>query len=163
MTSTTLPSGGEQCGDAVDNDGDDLTDCADPDCTGNPACPTLCTTEPTFPSIECRLSALIARIETTPDIQSERARLVVQLTAGRQSAATARTACAASDTKGVRKNLVKAGKRLQKYVRRLRTKAAKRTLPAQLRIDLGEAGDALRSDVKTLRATAVCPADATAP
>jgi hypothetical protein len=147
----------------MDNDGDDLADCADPDCAGNPACPTLCTIAPTFASIECRLAALLARIETTPDIQSQRARLVVQLTASRQSAATARTSCGASDAKGLRKNLAKAGKRLKKYVRRLRTKAAKKTLPVQLRVDLGEAGDALRSDVKTLRATAVCPGDAIAP
>jgi PKD repeat protein len=29
----------ELCANDIDDDGDELTDCADPDCTGNPACP----------------------------------------------------------------------------------------------------------------------------
>src|SRR5947208_2875110 len=46
-TSTTLPSS-EQCDDGIDNDGDDLTDCQDLDCLGNPACPATCQHSPTF-------------------------------------------------------------------------------------------------------------------
>jgi hypothetical protein len=103
---------------------------------------------------------LIARVETTPDIQAERARLIVRLTAAQQAGAAARTACAASDAKHVKKGLAQCAKRLQQYRKRLRTKSAQRTIPAQLRADLGEAGDALRSDVKTLRATVECPGDA---
>jgi hypothetical protein len=74
---------------------------------------------------------------------------------------SARTACAASDAKHVKRGLVQCAKRLQQYRKRLRTKSAKRTLPAQLRADLSEAGDAIRSDVITLRTTVACPGDAT--
>jgi hypothetical protein len=102
----------------------------------------------------------MSRVETTPDIQSERARLLVRLTAARQAATAARTACAASDLKQTRRRLSQSAKRLQQYRQRLRTRAAKRTLSAQLRADLIDAGDALRSDVKTLKATVACPADA---
>jgi hypothetical protein len=59
--------------------------------------------------------------------------------------------------------LAKSGKRLKKYVKRLRTRAARQTLPQTLRTELGEAGDALRSDVKTLRAIVQCPGDAAVP
>ena len=49
---------------------------------------------------------------------------------------------------------------LQQYRKRLRTKNAKRTIPMQLLTDLLDAGDALRSDTKTIRATLQCPGDA---
>jgi hypothetical protein len=116
-----------------------------------------------FASIDCRLANLIARIETTPDIQSERARLVVRLTASRQAAAAARVACAVSDTRHVRRGLAQSVKKLQQYRQRLGTRAARRTLPAQLLADLADAGDAIRSEVRTLRASVECPGDATAP
>jgi hypothetical protein len=104
----------------------------------------------------------MTRIETTPDIQATRARLLVQLTAARQAEQSARAACGVGDAKGVRKSLVKSAKRLKKFVKRLRTRAAKQTLPQALRTELEEAGDALRSDVQTLRQTVQCPADAVA-
>jgi hypothetical protein len=52
-------------------------------------------------------------------------------------------------------------KQLQKYVRRLGRANARRTIPPVLRVELQDAGDALRSDAKTLRTTLECPADAT--
>ena len=149
----------EQCSNGVDDDGDLAIDCNDPDCVADPAC--VCATGPTFAAIDCRLASLIARIDSTPDIQAERARLIVRLTAAQMAEAAARTACAASDTKHVKRGLAQAAKRLQQYRKRLRTKSAKRTIPAQLRADLSDAGDALRSDVQTLRATVQCPGDAT--
>ncbi len=36
------PETGDLCGDGLDNDFDDLTDCADADCAGNAACPATC-------------------------------------------------------------------------------------------------------------------------
>jgi hypothetical protein len=158
-TSTTLPSS-EQCDDGIDNDGDDLTDCEDLDCLGNPACPTTCQRAPTFSSLDCRLGELASRIEGTANIQAESARLIVRLTGCRTAQQTARTSCAASDTKRAKKGLMQATKRLQQYRKRLRTKAAKRTIPMQLLTDLLDAGDALRSDVKTVKATLQCPTDA---
>ena len=158
-TSTTLPSS-ERCDDDIDNDGDDLTDCQDLDCLGNPACPTTCQRAPTFSSLDCRLGELASRIESTANIQAESARLIVRLTGSRTAQQTARTSCAASDTKRAKKGLMQATKRLQQYRKRLRTKAAKRTIPMQLLTDLLDAGDALRSDVKTVKATLQCPADA---
>jgi hypothetical protein len=86
--------------------------------------------------------------------------MVVRLTAAQQAATAARTACAASDARHVKKGLAQCAKRLQQYRKRLRTRSAKRTLAAQLRADLSDAGDAIRSDVQTLRATADCPGDA---
>jgi hypothetical protein len=62
--------------------------------------------------------------------------------------------------KRAKKGLMQATKRLQQYRKRLRTKAAKRTIPMQLLTDLLDAGDALRSDVKTVKATLQCPGDA---
>jgi hypothetical protein len=159
-TSTTLPSS-EQCDDRIDNDGDDLTDCQDLDCLGNPACPTTCQRAPTFSSLDCRLGELASRIETTANIQAESARLIVRLTGSRTAQQTARTSCAASDVKRAKRSLMQAAKRLQQYRKRLRTKSAKRTIPMQLLSDLLDAGDVLRSDVKTVKATLQCPADAT--
>jgi hypothetical protein len=96
-------------------------------------------------------------------MHTERARLVVRLTASRTSVEAARAACAASDTKRVRRWLLQSAKRLQQYRKRLRAPAARRVVPGALAGDLLEAGDALRSDVKTLRSTVGCPDAARAP
>ena len=123
--------------------------------------PPQCNAGPSFASIDCRLTTLIQLVEATPDIQSQRARLVVRLTAAQMSTTLARTACSASDTKHTKRALAQAAKRLQQYRKLLRTKPAKRTMPAQLRADLDDAGDGIRSDVQTLRTTVACPGDAT--
>lgn len=120
-----------------------------------------CNAGPSFASIDCRLTTLDQLVEATPDIQSQRARLVVRLTAAQMSTDLARTACSASDAKHTKRALAQAAKRLQQYRKLLRSKPAKRTMPAQLRADLDDAGDAIRSDVQTLRATVACPGDAT--
>jgi len=162
-TSTTTPAGGERCTDGIDNDGDDLFDCVDPDCATDPACQGGCAVQPTFPSITCRFGALIARIEATANIQVEQARLVFYLTRSRQCEMDGLTTCAGGDTRGARKRLQQSAKRLQQYLHRLRSGSARRAIPAQLRAELSDAGDAIRSDVKTLRAALECPADATGP
>ena len=59
-----------------------------------------------------------------------------------------------------KRGLAQATKRLQSYRKRLRKKAAKKPIPLQLLPDLLDAGDALRSDVKTIRASLSCPGDA---
>jgi hypothetical protein len=158
---TTLAPG-ERCDDGIDNDGDDRTDCADPDCTQSPACAPACPRAPTFSSITCRLAALRDRVESTPEVQPERARLTVQLTAASLAVDGARSSCAGSDAKGTRKQLRQAGKRMQRFVKRLRTATTRRTIPANLRGELTEAGEVLREDVKTLRTAPECPGDAAA-
>jgi hypothetical protein len=84
----------------------------------------------------------------------------VRLTASRLAAETARVECAAANAKGVRRRLGQSTKRCLEYLRRLRTPAARRVLPARLVAELVEAGDAIRSELRTLRATVACPGDA---
>ena len=150
------------CTDGVDNDGDDLTDCQDPDCASHPACQGACTRSADFDSIECRLASLRATIEGTPGIQLVGARLVVPISRAAESETMARSACGSSDLKGGRKRLAQAAKRLQQFVRRMRSGIVRRTIAPDLRTRLAEAGDTIRSDVKTLRSTLDCPADAIA-
>jgi hypothetical protein len=82
------------------------------------------------------------------------------LTGAELAIGSARAACAASDTKTTRRRLAQAATRLQRFVKRVRSKAVRRTVPVGLRTEIGETGESLREDAKTLRSTPECPADA---
>jgi hypothetical protein len=87
---------------------------------------------------------------------------VVLLMRASQAESTGRTVCSSGDVKNGRRRLGQAAKRLQQFVRRLRAASSRRAIPGDLRLALDTAGDDLRSDAKTLRATLDCPSDATA-
>jgi len=116
---------------------------------------------PTFTGVECRLGALLGTVQTTPNIDLQRAKLVIMLSGTGQAEAAARVACASGDVKGTRRGLKKAGNRVRQFLSRLRRPSVKRSIPPLLRADFIENGDGIRSTLKTLRMTVACPGDAT--
>ena len=68
VTTTTRPRlMPEECGDGIDNDGDALVDCKDPDCETSPQCSLGCPVGPTPDAVRCRTMALARPVgDTTP-------------------------------------------------------------------------------------------------
>ncbi len=133
-TSTTLPSG---------------------DCGSTPV-------GATFASLDCRLAALIARVQSTTDIRrpQTQTQLLKQLTKAKERKEQAETACAASDAKHARSRLKQTVRKMIQFGQRLRSNTGRRAMTAALRAELIAAGDAIKTDLQTLRGRLACPQDA---
>jgi hypothetical protein len=68
--------------------------------------------------------------------------------------------CSFGKNKPTRKRLARAKMQLVRYVRRLRSRAAQKAVPATVREPLAATADAIAADVKTLRRLVACPIDA---
>jgi hypothetical protein len=68
--------------------------------------------------------------------------------------------CADDDVKHARARLKQVRKQLMQFAHRLRSNAARRKAPAEVREPLAGAADGIASDLKTLRTTLACPGDA---
>lgn len=114
----------------------------------------------TFRSIDCRLDALIARIQASTEIQRGQALLIDQLSQAKARKLEALSFCGGSDAKHARKRLKQVVRKLIQFGNRLRSSAGRRSMPVVLRAELVTAGDAVKSDVQTLRGGLSCPDDA---
>jgi hypothetical protein len=125
--------------------------------------PSGCDTEPvapTFASIDCRLVALLARVTAESDLGSFGPKLVQNLSKAKDSEEAGGSACAASDLKRTHQQLKQAIRDMIQYAHHLKTHAARKKLTDALRSDLLAEGDPLTTDVKRLKSTVQCPADA---
>jgi hypothetical protein len=115
---------------------------------------------PTFASIDCRLDALIARIQGATGIARQQAQLVDQLTKAKEREDAAEGLCRSADTKHARTRLKQAIRTMIQYEQRLRSNTGRRLIPSALGAELIAAGEAIRADLKTLRDALRCPAAA---
>jgi len=132
-TTTTLPGGG---------------------CTSAPPAPT-------FPSIQCRLAALIADTEGASALGALQAKVVKTLGKAKSRTDEAQSRCAAGDAKKPKARLKQVGKQLTQYSHRLRGLSSRKKIPEAVREPLAKTADGIKSDVKTLRGALRCPDDAT--
>lgn len=115
---------------------------------------------PTFVSLDCRLRALNERIQSEGALGASAPKLTSALGDAQARAAEASSLCRSGDAKHARSRLKRAARGLVQFGRRLRGRAARRTIPAALRSELIDAGVGLKQDVGRLRADLDCPAAA---
>jgi len=68
--------------------------------------------------------------------------------------------CSSSAAKYARRHLTQAIRKMIQYGQRLRSKPARRSMPSELRTELMAAGDAIETDLRSLRGKLRCPDDA---
>ena len=118
------------------------------------------TPAPTFGSLNCRLAALIARIQADGSLGKSASQLAKPLGRAKRRKDQAEQACAASDAKHARSRLKQTIRGLIQYGQRLRSLTGHRRIPDPPRTELKNEGDALKKDAQTLRGALSCPADA---
>ncbi len=115
---------------------------------------------PTFASIDCRLEGLIGRIRSSTDIGRQQGPLVDQLTKAAARKENGESLCRSSDAKHARRRLKQAIRKMTQYGQRLRSRTSRRSMPAELQAELIAAGDAIKTDLRSLRGMLRCPDDA---
>ena len=117
---------------------------------------------PTFASLNCRLSALIAEVAAATELGAPRqGRISSNLTKAKLRTEGAEARCAESKTRMVKGHLVKAILRVAGSRVLLGQSAARNTVPAPLREALVAELNGLQADLRTLRRTVHCPDDVT--
>jgi len=153
-TTTTQPL--EICNDGVDNDGDGLVDCSDPDCATDPVCQGECPVGPTFVSLDCRLAALIAALGGGQR-QASAQSLAIPVTKARARADQAEALCSKGDARHARAALRHAIRRMNGFERRLRSLTDRGLVPPASSAELLAAAEAIEGDLRTLLGALVCP------
>lgn len=143
-TSTTLDAL-ERCANGTDDDGDGDTDCLDPDCAGDPACPDACGTERRFAVVRCRVGALAVRTTAATNVEPFASEAATVLEKASDTANGAELACWTGDGRSARRALTRLGKRTVKYDKKVRARAGREAIP-----DEG-VRQALRADARAIR------------
>jgi hypothetical protein len=94
------------------------------------------------------------------DLGATGPKLVQNLSSAKDAEEAGASACAASDLKHARQQLKKAIRDMIEYGHHLQTLRARKKLPGALRTELLAAGNPITDDVKSLKRTVQCPADA---
>jgi hypothetical protein len=116
---------------------------------------------PTFASLNCRLAALIARVNASPELGTPlQAKISASLAKAKLRKEGAEAKCTESKVLSVKGQLVKAALRIVGVKKRLGQTSARRHVPEALRVELTTALNALQTDVRTLRKNVHCPDDA---
>jgi cysteine-rich repeat protein len=113
---------------------------------------------PTFPSIRCRLDALGGRVEAESGLGGFQSKLADNLTKAASITDEAESLCDQGNLKKTKKRLQQAAKALTQYTHRLAGHPAKKKLDPAIRQTYANAGAAIGSDLKALRAQVHCPA-----
>jgi hypothetical protein len=117
---------------------------------------------PTFRSLNCRIAALLAQVNATPELQPVQAKLRRQLERARQRKEAAEDACGEGNARRTMTRLHHAGQKLAQVGRTLRSRKARKAAPNALRDPLLQSAEGIRSDLRTLRQQVRCPDDAPA-
>jgi hypothetical protein len=156
VTSTSLPAS-ESCGNGVDDDGDTLIDCLDPDCADSAACPDACGTQAQFFVLRCRVAALTMRTASVTDHEPFASDVRAVLEKASASAGGAEVACDDGDRPAARRGLKRLGKRAAKYRKKVGAKSGREAIPAQnVRDELRNDAVAIRLMTQALRKSADC-------
>jgi hypothetical protein len=103
---------------------------------------------------------LLVQVAATVEPGLVQNRLLELLARAKERKEAAETACLEPDARSTRNLLKKAGRRAVDLGKVLRTRRAKKTIPAELREALLAAVDGVRLDLKTLKRDVDCPDDA---
>jgi hypothetical protein len=125
--------------------------------------PGGCDAEPvaaTFASIDCRLAALLARVNETPALGQFAGRLAQNLGKAKSDTEAGQTSCASSDVKHARQRLKQAIRGTIQYHHQLVTTAARKKIDPAVRQDFADKSTPIQADLKTLRTNVHCPSDA---
>jgi hypothetical protein len=114
-----------------------------------PACPVA----PTFASIDCRLGVLLADVEASSTLGRQQGGLLKAGTAARARLQRAESLVAERRSRPTRSQLEKAIGKMKGFLRKLRSRRARRGVPAEVREPFLARGKALLADMKTLRAS----------
>ena len=116
---------------------------------------------PTFASLNCRLSALIAQVAASTELGAPRqARISKTLAKAKLRKEGAETRCLESKLPAVKGQIAKAVLRVVGAKKTLGQTAARRNVPPALREELVGLLEALQADLRTLRRSVRCPDDA---
>jgi hypothetical protein len=125
--------------------------------------PGACEPVPAFRSLDCRLGALLDRIDGESDLGTFGPKLVRALSTARSDVDAASGMCASAQLKSARRRLKTAIRDMIKYAHHLRTLAARKKLATAIRNALLAAGDPIGRDLGILRSRLQCPSEADAP
>ncbi len=121
--------------------------------------PGACEPAPMFDSLDCRLGALLDRIDGESDLGPFGPKLEQALSRARNDAEAARGMCASAQVRSARRRLKMAIHDMIRYARHLKTVAARKQLPATIRNALLAAGDPIGRDLGLLKSRLQCPSD----
>jgi 6-phosphogluconolactonase (cycloisomerase 2 family) len=120
-----------------------------------------CANQPSvFESIACRLRALRDETVTTAALGTLRPKLNRAVDRAADRVGAAQGICSFGKAKPTRARLGRARRQLARYVRRLRGRAAEKTVPSEIRTRLAAEADALKAEIVALRRRVACPIDA---
>ncbi len=105
---------------------------------------------PTFDSLNCRITALLADVQDESRLGSIQSQLVNALERAKQLKDAAESSCIQLDTKRAKKQLQQAAQKLAQFSHRLRSHSTKRKVPAEVREPFASRADAIKNDARTL-------------
>jgi hypothetical protein len=159
-TTSTTPTTTTTTSSTVGSTSSTLTSTTSTTTTTQPGACTAVPTGPTFLSLNCRLAALIAQTEATSALGSLQEKLLVPLGKAKGRKEEAEAQCAAGKPRQTKARLKQVVRGLIQYAHRLRSNAASKKAPEEVREPLALAADAIREDVKLLKRALGCPEDA---
>jgi hypothetical protein len=111
---------------------------------------------PTFASIDCRLAALIAAVQSEPQLGKQQSKLdkAAQTAQAREEAAAA--ACAGGNAKTSGKQLKKVIRKLIQFSHRLRSNNSRKNIPEGAREPLAQDADGIQADANRLKGQLSC-------
>jgi CSLREA domain-containing protein len=111
---------------------------------------------PTFVSIDCRLEALLARVQGEAALDGFGPKLARSVDKARARNAEGEDLCRGSNAKKTKKRLQQAATALRQYAHRLNGLAARKRLDTGLRQGFIDEGAPIEQDLKTLRGAVRC-------
>ena len=115
---------------------------------------------PTFRSLNCRIADLMVQVQAEAALGELRAKLEQKLGKAKERKEQAESFCLEPTLKKARSRLKQTVRAMIQFSHRLRTRAAKNKVPAEVREPLAATGDGIRDDAKALRGALICPDDA---
>lgn len=113
---------------------------------------------PTFASLNCRLTALIAAVGSETQLGKLQPKLVKAAQKAKQRKEVAEGKCADGNAKASGKQLKKVVRKLIQFSHRLRSNAARKKVPEEIREPFAETADGIQQDARELRDELSCGA-----
>src|SRR5262249_565638 len=115
---------------------------------------------PGFRSIDCRLAALLARVNGESRLGSFQSKLAAGVQRARSQTAEAAGLCGQANLKKTKNHLQQGGTAVTQYLHRRRGLAGKKKLDRGVRESFIADGEPIQADLKAFRGAARCPDDA---
>lgn len=112
---------------------------------------------PTFASLRCRLEALEAATTAATGLGSLQPKVLKPIGKAVEQAGEGQSLCAGDDLKRTRTRLKQLVRQLIKYSHKLRSRSARKNVPAEVRDPLAAEADDIQQDARALRTSVQCP------